>query len=105
MEPNLAELRAWSAGVCGYRLWDGRAWVLNKSGECIGYKHADWLPDQNIAQAMELLEAINAGAWSLDKEGHWYSCSLELKTELGHLEFRSGAQRSACMAIVLACHA
>jgi hypothetical protein len=58
-EPGVEELRSWSARVCGYGEADREGCYFKLlPAPLIGAQKIRWRPDENIAQAMEVLEAI-----------------------------------------------
>lgn len=59
-EPSVNELRAWAAKVCGYEP-DGLGGFVRDTSD--GYCFVlcdDWIPDEDIAQAFEVWEAVKA---------------------------------------------
>lgn len=110
MTESIEELRAWAAGVCGYEhgFTDIHGtWQPDSS----------WLPDQNIAQAMEVVDALVARIRGENEPHKWVDFELRYITWISdktqHCGFKigwCGGQADAnhenrCMAILLACHA
>lgn len=106
---SIEELRAWAAQVCGYELQHG--WILGPRGTRTNER---WLPDQNISQAFEVLDAIYGlitkseskpeyrwAAWTLERvpnNGH-YRCRVEGARLWNHARTE---HENRCMAILLA---
>lgn len=110
---DLSELRKWAAEVCGYkRVWQVNEYVLWR-GTGSPVVELQWLPDQNIAQAFEVLceiQALHHGwrfslvggdagmrGWHAELFGHE---DPEQNTGQRH---GSAANHSLCMALLLAC--
>lgn len=103
-DAELRDLRAWAAEVCGYfGYWLDDEWgYANCDEEWISKK--TWLPDQNIAQAFEVLDAVaardNATATiETDKDG---TSVMLLSDSYGEV---NAEHESRCLAILLACKA
>lgn len=108
-ETELRELREWAAKVCGHErkldgLGDGaEAFIIEVEGGELDY----WLPDQNIAQAFEVLDATfmafrnNSPVWIIS--GDYEGASVELNVARDAETFICEHHESRCMAILLAC--
>ena len=59
---ELSELRAWAAGVCGYKLVAGTTQPMYH-GPKGGLLVRDWVPDQNAGQDYEVLSNVRE-AWN-----------------------------------------
>lgn len=102
---SITELRAWAAEVCGYKIDDRWAYAQIRvlpprmTTEQSDRLKALWLPDQNIAQAFELLDAVRG-----ESEAVLTGFTKEWMFEIfRHPRVFSATHASRCMAILLAC--
>jgi hypothetical protein len=106
-DSELTDLRRWSAGVCGYTEVEdcGEVWYVPQSR---GTRHCirgeSWRPDQNIAQAFEVLDALGLEPQMIllkrePTNKWWVTVARHLEPGHGDMEIHE----SRCIAILLAC--
>lgn len=106
-ELELTDLRRWAAEACGYvssKLYPDVLMI----GPRQNWYVREWRPDTNIAQAMEVLDAITAkldAEWTLRFDAATASRPASYSCDIESVDVRAVGEHesSRCLAILLAC--